>query len=100
MPLSSAPTTFREQLEADVEEVVLDGARYACGSDAAVQGLGEGAFTNLILSHLHEFCNAHPDQQAAPVLNNHRRPRRRRHRRRRAPSSSITPAPVSPLHRR
>ena len=44
MPLSSAPTTFREQLEADVEEVVLDGARYACGSDAAVQGLGEGAW--------------------------------------------------------
>ena len=23
---------------------------------------------NLILSHLHEFCNAHSDQQAAPVL--------------------------------
>ena len=24
---------------------------------------------NLILSHLHEFCNAHPDQQAAPRSN-------------------------------
>ena len=23
---------------------------------------------NLILSHLHEFCNAHPYQQAAPAL--------------------------------